>query len=421
MTARAGVSSPERITFVALCGVGVLARLSYAMARTPVLALFALHLGAPPEAIGFVVGISTVTGILFKLPAGVASDIVGRRSMLMAGLCVFALVPFGYLLVSDYWSLVAIRFLHGFATAIYGPVAMATIADIAGARKAELLSWFSSLTIVGTLCGAPLGGFLLWWLSRDAPANLATFHLIYAVIGTFGTAALALGLWRVGRLAPGQLSPDERRSLGAVLGRFGEGVREMVSDYRVIVTSAMEGLQNMLLGALEAFLPVYAVTVAGLNAFQAGGLWGVQILVTLAAKPLMGRTADRRGRKPIVIAGMGFCAAAFVVIPTQTAFVALIFAAVVFGLGEAMVTSSSAAMVADMCEEKHYGAAMGAFGTFFDIGHAAGPIVAGLLLAAFAGDYLAAFIPLAVLAMAGTALFAFTVQERKPDHETVRQ
>ncbi|MEK7699618.1 MAG: MFS transporter, partial [Planctomycetota bacterium] len=42
--------------FLALCTVGFFARMSYAMARTPILPLFALTLGAKPEAIGFVVG-----------------------------------------------------------------------------------------------------------------------------------------------------------------------------------------------------------------------------------------------------------------------------------------------------------------------------------------------------------------------------
>jgi len=52
--------------FFALCAVGFFARLSYAMARTPILPLFALTLGAKPEAIGFVVGVSTliIAGIL---------------------------------------------------------------------------------------------------------------------------------------------------------------------------------------------------------------------------------------------------------------------------------------------------------------------------------------------------------------------
>ncbi len=83
-----------------LCAVGFLARFSYALARTPVLPLFALYLGAGPEVIGFVVGISTVTGIFFKLPSGALSDLIGRRKTLLAGLVVFAVMPFTYLLVS---------------------------------------------------------------------------------------------------------------------------------------------------------------------------------------------------------------------------------------------------------------------------------------------------------------------------------
>ena len=107
-----------------LCTVGFLARFSYALARNPVLPLFALFLGAGPEAIGLAVGISTVTGIFFKLPAGALSDVIGRRRTMLAGLAVFGLMPFFYLFVESYRALVVVRFLHGLATAIYGPVAM---------------------------------------------------------------------------------------------------------------------------------------------------------------------------------------------------------------------------------------------------------------------------------------------------------
>ena len=99
------------------------------------LALFAASLGAGPEAIGFAVAISTVTGIFFKMPAGVLSDVIGRTRTLFMGLAVFAVVPFAYLFVSSYETLVVVRFLHGFATAIYGPVAMAVVLGIAGGKR----------------------------------------------------------------------------------------------------------------------------------------------------------------------------------------------------------------------------------------------------------------------------------------------
>ena len=78
--------------------------------------------GAGPEAIGFAVGVSTVTGIFFKLPAGALSDVIGRKRTMLIGLLFFAFMPFTYLLVKDYNLLIIIRFLHGLATAIYGPV-----------------------------------------------------------------------------------------------------------------------------------------------------------------------------------------------------------------------------------------------------------------------------------------------------------
>jgi len=63
--------------FLAIMTASLLGRLSYQMARSPVLPRFAESLGAAPELIGMVVAASTVTGVLFKLPAGALSDLLG--------------------------------------------------------------------------------------------------------------------------------------------------------------------------------------------------------------------------------------------------------------------------------------------------------------------------------------------------------
>jgi len=358
-----------------LCLVGFLARFSYAFARNPVLPLFALFLGAGPEAIGLAVGISTVTGIFFKLPAGALSDVVGRRRTMLAGLLVFGIMPFAYLFISTYSALVVVRFLHGLATAIYGPVAMAVVAEAAGARKGELLSWFSSVGIIGGLLGAPIGGFILDVGATGGPV-LWQFRLVFALSALTGVAAMLLGFRTLG------IEEKVEQGVGflARLHSFREGIREVLSDKRIVVTSSMEGVQNMTMGALEAFLPVYAVKVAGLSEFQAGLLWGAQILVTMLSKPLMGRMSDARDRRGLIVAGLICCATAFAAVPFLHGFWSLLLSSLVFGLGEALVTSSSAALVVDMCKARHFGSAMGAFGTIFDVGHASGPILAGLLV-----------------------------------------
>jgi MFS family permease len=123
----------------------------------------------------------------------------------------------------------------------------------------------------------------------------------------------------------------------------------------------------------------------------------------------MGKISDRYGRKPIIVTGMILCALSFASIPLLKDFITLMTAAVFFGFGEAFVTSSSAALVADMCKEKHFGTAMGTFGTIFDIGHASGPILAGLLIARL--DYLYAFWIMSAILITSIPVFMLGVKK----------
>lgn len=406
----AGTNGGMSGAFTGLCAVGFLARASYALARTPVLALFAASLGVGPEAIGFAVAISTVTGIFFKMPAGVLSDVIGRTRTLFIGLTVFAVVPFAYLFVSSYEALVVVRFFHGFATAIYGPVVMAVVLGVAGSKRAEMLSWFSSVTIIGNLIGAPLGGFLLTWMAAGQEPNLTHFHIVYGVVAALGMSSLLLAIW-VMKGKWDQPNHTSGRTLSAVWKQFRTGVTEILMDRRVLLTSNMEGVQNLSVGALEAFLPIYAVMICGFSAFQAGMLWGVQIAVTIISKPLMGKFSDRHGRQNLLFWGMFVCVVPFVLIPWFSSYTVLLLLSAIFGLGEAIVTSSAAALVADFCKDDNLGSAMGTFGTIFDVGHASGPLLAGALigLTGSGSDYRLSFAIVAALMVIAAVVFKFGV------------
>jgi MFS family permease len=79
-----------------------------------------------------------------------------------------------------------------------------------------------------------------------------------------------------------------------------------------------------------------------------------------------------------------------------------------FGFGEAVVTSSTSAFVADLSELKTLGAGMGMQGMIGDIGHAGGPLLAGVLIAGL--SYQNAFAIIAVLQLIAAALFWFTMR-----------
>ncbi len=228
-----------RLVLVRLCAAGFVAYCSYAICRTPLLPLFARELGAGPSLIGFVMGASTLTGIVVKLPAGALSDIFGRRRLLLAGALVFATLPFTYLAASTLLVLILLRFAHGSATAIFGPVASATLSDIAPpGRRGTWLSTYSTAQGAGQALGPVLAGYLI---------AAGRFDLAFAAAGVIGVGVpIIVAGWR---------GTSESASNREPWREFKRGVAEVGRDRLVLVTSAAQAAQFVLNGTLNAFLP----------------------------------------------------------------------------------------------------------------------------------------------------------------------
>lgn len=354
--------------FLRLCLSGFLAFLSYSLSRFPVIPLYAESLGVGAKAIGLIVAASTITGIFGKFLSGGLSDIYGRRRLLIAGLLVFAFAPYLYLFVNGYISLLVIRFIHGSATAIFGPVVSAIISDIVEKeRRGERLATYSSAAMVGNTIGPWLGGILI---------SAGGFTYPFLASGIAGVAAL-ISIFRwpetIHKTTPGDPS--------IVKGRFMDGLREVVSNLSILGASITQALQFFATGAIEGFLPIYAKQVAGLKPWQIGFLFGVQTVSTLMARPIMGAMSDRVGRRPQIIAGL-LCGASIIwMIPHIKIFYGLITLVVIYGLAVAVVISATPPLITDLCKRHNYGSAHGLFGTITDMGHAGGPIVAGILVA----------------------------------------
>ena len=384
-------------SFWLLCAIASCCFISYNLVRMPVLSLFAQSLGAGPEAIGFVISASTLTGVFLKLPSGALSDIYGRRVLLRIGILAFALPPFVYPFVHDLPTLTALRFLHGTATAIYVPSALATVADLYKERRGAALGWYTASTQAGGLIGPVLGGWIVY---------AAGFPATFVSAGAFGLIGLILFLSL--RLDPPPPRGDAT-GLWPLVADMAKGLRIVARNRRVLVTSLTDGGSKIANGALMAFLPLYGVAI-GLNAGEVGLLFGVQGVTAFVSKPVMGRVSDRVGRPPLIIIGLAICAATFGAMPWVGGFGHLLLLAAGFGFGEAVVLTSTSAYIADVSDLKTLGAGMGMLGTLSDIGHASGPLLAGLLIARL--DYPAAFAIIAGIQLATAALFWTTGRSR---------
>lgn len=386
-----------RHSFLILCTVGIFCFISYNLVRMPVLALFAESLGASPERIGLIVSVSTLTGVFLKLPSGALSDIYGRRYLLRIGVVAFGLPPFVYPFVSDLNVLTGLRFIHGLATAIFAPSALATVADLYKDRRGAALGTYTACTQSGALLGPFLGGWLVYQ---------AGFSAAFVTAGVFGCTALVL--FYSLRLNPPAPTIREKGT-AAVLADMWKGFVAVARNRKVLITSSTDAAKMIANGALMAFLPLYGVSV-GLNPGEVGLLFSIQAVTSFLAKPVMGRVSDRVGRQPLILAGLLICAGTFVLIAQSERYALLLVLASGFGFGEAVVSSSSSAFVADSSEFKRLGAGMGMQGTIMDIGHASGPLLAGVLIAHL--SYQSAFAIIASVQIVAAAVFWFTVGRR---------
>src|SRR5215471_9998915 len=211
--------------FAAIVFASLLSRLGYQMARSPVLPAFAAHLGALPEFIGVIVAASTVTGIFFKLPAGALSDVLGRKRMMVLGALFFAVPPFLYPFIGNPWALLALRFVHGFATAIFSPVASAYVASLAETGRGARLGWFSSANDVGATAGPLVGGFVLYFT--------ASYSVTYLLVGALGVLTLLVVL-----LLPDADPPRrETKTFGARAAEFRQGLRDVITTPAVLAAA----------------------------------------------------------------------------------------------------------------------------------------------------------------------------------------
>ena len=377
-------------SFFLLCTIGIFCFISYNLIRMPVLALFAESLGASPERIGLIVSVSTLTGVFLKLPSGALSDIYGRRMLLRVGVVAFGLPPFIYPFVSDLNVLTGLRFIHGLATAIFAPSALATVAELYKERRGAALGTYTACTQSGALLGPFIGGWLVY---------TAGFPAAFVTAGIFGCIALIIFFSL-------HLNPPtpvvKEKGLAPVLAEMMKGFAAVARNRKVLITSSTDAAKMIANGALMAFLPLYGVSV-GLNPGEVGLLFSVQAITSFLSKPIMGRVSDRVGRQPLIVIGLIICAGTFLLIAHTASFPLLLFLAAGFGFGEAVVSSSSSALVADSSEFKRLGAGMGMQGTIMDIGHASGPLLAGVLIARL--NYQAAFFIIAGIQLVAAAVF----------------
>ncbi len=344
-----------------------IARSAYQMGKTPLLPVFAAALGASGAFLGLIVSVSTVTGLALKPLFGILSDRWGRRAWLLIGACFFAFTPFLYGFIRSPEELLVLRLAHGLATAIYGPVTLAYIADLTRNEQiAENIGWFELARSGGYIAGPALAGWLLLELEPVA---------VFTVIGLLSCAVFLPVLQ-----LPETRRPGKGKAMG-LLPHIYSAIRDGGRRPAVWLTGGLEAIAFIAIYTLKAFLPVYALE-AGLSIVLVGLFFSLSEAVHALGKPFCGRLGDRWGYLPAISLGMLLLAAALPLLRGPEGAALFLLPAVLIGLGQALIFPAAIALVSRRISPEHIGAGMGLIGMLQNFGKVAGPVLGGLAIAA---------------------------------------
>ncbi len=370
------------------------------MSKSPILPLFAESLITSEfemQFIGYVIAASTVPGILVSMFAGRLSDVYGRKKLLLISTIIFASAPFFYLFAFNIWILIIIRFYHGFSTAIFVPVATAAIAESYPEKKGKYISSFSSITLVGRFLAPLTGGAILFITNYY-------YYGVYIGCAISGTIALSLTLllYRIRHQDSEHTEPANKSSL--TIKEFLKGFKKVLSNKGILTTSFVQASQYFAYGIVEAYVILYADSL-NFDAWIIGVIPAILTLMLVVFKPLMGSISDKMGRRLIIIVGLLFGGGISLLIPFTTDYLWIILILCGFGIGMAMVISSTAAYVSDISKREDYGTAIGTLSTIMDIGQTIGPILSGYVIIVF--SFGGVFVMVGVVLLFAALIFSF--------------
>lgn len=391
---RSTIADRKLVYYVFL--IGFFAIFSTTISKNPVLPLFSQAIGADSTVVGLIAAFSPLAGILFSFPAGVLSDHFGHKRLLVLSGAVFLVAPILYLFITAPVWLIPVRFFHGTATAILGPVISAVIAERFPDTKGEMLGQYSSATLIGRTIaplagGAIISGFVMY-------PGLVSYHMVYIV------AALAAVPVFVMTLFYSEKEPGHLHALP--FSAFRESFILFFSNRRLRGTAFVDMATYFAFGAFETFLPLYLFSL-GIGAYLTGIIFAIQVLVIAGTKPFFGRIADRVDKRIQIVAGLAITGCSVAAIPLFSSFEGFLVVSTIFGAGMSLSTVATSAFVADVAKKEQLGASMGALSSIMDIGHSGGPLVTGIIVASI--GYTAGFFASCILALVVCMIFVFSV------------
>ena len=367
--------------FATMLGLGVV---------SPLLPIYAENLGATGIWLGVIFSAFALSRSVFMPIIGRISDRQGRKWIILIGMFAYAVLSLAYLIAGSVYSLTAVRFAHGLASAMVVPIAMAYIADLSEkGKEGSHMGNFSISMFLGMGVGPLLGGFL-----NDTFGMPSVFYAM-AGLSAFATLLVAISLPEA---KPGGFALPDAPSTPM------PALITLPVMQGVMVFAFISALGR---GGMMVFVPVFGPLIA-ISPFEVGIVLSANTFLMALLQVPIGRLTDTGNKVALIVAGSTIAAIALAVIPLTHSFLPLLLVTSLIGVGGAIQQPAIMALTVDAGRTIGMGTSMGAYNTVFGIGMIIAPLMGGAFMD-FVGIE-AVFYVGGAISLIGTVIFAAMMQ-----------
>lgn len=341
--------------YVALMATNFFQSMAAFMTNTT-LPLYLDALGAATSMVGIVVGAFAITALLVRPFAGPAFDSFSRKRLLLAAQTVIAASLVGYGAVSSIPGLFCVRLLHGIGIGCSGPLAMSLVSEfLPVSRLASGISIYALAQSFAQVIGPAVGLWLAEAIGFSNAYFVSALSVLVAMVGVFFVKE------------PSRERLPYRFSLNRMFAR------------EAVPKAAVLCLLCIAFAGTTSYLVLYG-NLLGIGSM--GTYFVVYALCLVGTRPLFGKMADRFGAPRVLLVGVLFFAASYVMLWQVRDFAGIIAVAVVASAGFGACAPLIQSMALGSVPVERRGAAANTSFTGMDVGMLIGPATSGFVIEA---------------------------------------
>ncbi len=346
-----------------LCLFNNLFLFTYYFALLAVLPIYIMKdLGGTIEQAGLALTLFLVSSIAIRPFSGLISQKLGKKLTFRGSEFFFVLFALSYLWIDSMWTLLLVRFLHGFWFSILTTVTVPVANDfIPEHRKGEGMGYFVMSTNLGVVIGPLIALTVI---------QFASFNTLFALLSV---------LMAVGFIFCLMLKiPEQQSEVKQIEEKNTKLTLHDIIETKVIPVGLVALLTALTYSSILSFITAYSESK---NLFEYASIFFIVFAVSMiVVRPFVGKMFDRKGPSAVMYPSFIFFAIGMVLVSFVNNQWTLWLSAIFIGIGYGTLFPCLQTVAIQTVSKNRMGHAISTFFTLFDIGLAVGSIIMGIFI-----------------------------------------